>query len=191
MARPPAMKQRVLRFFKLYPLVGQDDEGLQKFATYLCKSFSQTVGHMEQSPARHSHAVVLTALFETVANVFEAHRAVIDSNYGVGKSLFILDRLNFECLRRATETLDLYLDSRDFQKSVADVQSALQRPKFSRSSAGVSSDVEPELEPRVLDGILNELAMLSQRSQLYNRFLQAQLNVRCQQSLKTFVSLVV
>ena len=63
-------------------------------------------------------ASTLTALFENIARIVETHTAIVDSFYGTGKMVRVIQRLQSECDRQGGIILDSLWDERHIQRKV-------------------------------------------------------------------------
>uniref|UniRef100_UPI00358F591B conserved oligomeric Golgi complex subunit 4 n=1 Tax=Myxine glutinosa TaxID=7769 RepID=UPI00358F591B len=161
---------RVERFFKLFPLLGLQNEGLMRLGRYLSQQIArqaekqfQISENMESGEKRAAviFADNLTILFEGVARVVEAQQPVVETYYGPGQLPALLAQLQPEVDRQARRVLDGFAARRDVQRKFQLVQSSLLR--------GNAGD---KMEPRKLDSLLAELTLMNARSELYLRFLR-------------------
>lgn len=98
------------RFFKLFPAIGWEAEGLQAYASFVVElvkvhapASAKSVLSLSPSCSRHSltpvassplyYITALTALFESIALVVDQHQPVVEKYYGLGKMGLVLDRL--------------------------------------------------------------------------------------------------
>ena len=81
----------VERFFKIFPLIGEHDNGLSKFSKYLCTQLSeQAEKNLKLAQATNPgdkranvlYADTLTMLFESIARVVEIHQPLVETYYG-------------------------------------------------------------------------------------------------------------
>ncbi|CAB4493904.1 unnamed protein product [Rhizophagus irregularis] len=137
---------------------------------------------------------VLTKLFENIAHIIDQHQSAVETHYGPGKMIRVIERLQEECDKQSQIILDTFFDERQIQRKLLDIQthyntqkrfSGLQKP-------GQLKEVDIIPDPRELDVILSELAMISARTHLYYRFLESRtkLEVEAMQVNGTDVSLL-
>ncbi|KAL1415207.1 hypothetical protein MTO96_006882 [Rhipicephalus appendiculatus] len=136
----------VERFFKIFPLLNQHDEGLHKFSLYLSSQISETAHkNLKQAQATSStdkranviYADTVTLLFEGIARTIEIHQPLVETYYGHGRLHTV------------------------FKKRAQQVQTYLR-----------SSKQTDKLDPRDLDVLLAEVALLNSRAELYLRFIR-------------------
>nr|CAG4651667.1 EOG090X02VY [Triops cancriformis] len=165
------------RFFKIFPLLNLQTEGLEKFSLYLASQLKDTSqknlerilasGH---DPARAAvvYADALTLLLENVARTIEINQPLVETYYGPGKIIFVFGILQKECDRQVNHILVEFKRSRGLERRVRQVSDWLTRSdqKFGAQVGG------EKLDPRELDNLLAELTLLSARAELYLRFLR-------------------
>lgn len=161
----------VERFFKIFPLLNQHNEGLKKFSTYLCSQIAEkslknlrAAQSADTADKRESvkYADAITLLFEGIARIVEIHQPLVETYYGHGKLYSVIEYIQKECDRQVKKILDEFKVRREFNKKALIVQQLLKNPY--RASE--------RLDPRELDSLLAEITILSTRTQLYLRFLR-------------------
>ncbi|KAG8196740.1 hypothetical protein JTE90_014474 [Oedothorax gibbosus] len=161
----------VERFFKIFPLLNQHNEGLKKFSTYLCsqiaeKSQKNLKSAQSVSPSDKrwtvKYADIATLLFEGIARIIEIHQPLVETYYGPGRLFSVIEIIQRECDRQIKRVLDEFKVQRDFQKKVFNLQQVNKNPYRTTD----------RLDPRELDSLLAEITILSTRSQLYLRFIR-------------------
>ncbi|KAI8821159.1 COG4 transport protein-domain-containing protein [Fimicolochytrium jonesii] len=168
-----ANEEAILRYFKIFPLVGHHEVGLDKFSAYICGSISrQCQDNMRESADQPLfYAKLLTQLFETIAMIVDRQEAMVNSVYGPGKMLRVIQRLQREADIQGSIILNAFSERRQLQRKLADVAKyeASLRKKPSATAPQVSLDTL--VEPRDVDTVLNELALISQKARIFDRFL--------------------
>ncbi|XP_054719485.1 LOW QUALITY PROTEIN: conserved oligomeric Golgi complex subunit 4-like [Uloborus diversus] len=161
----------VERFFKIFPLLNQHNEGLKKFSTYLCSQIaekSQKNMKLAQSLSPSDkrwivkYADTATLLLEGIARIIEIHQPLIETYYGPGKLFSAIEILQKECDRQFKRILEEFKAQRDFQKKGSLLQQLNKNPYRNLE----------KLDPRELDILMAEITILSARSQLYLRFIR-------------------
>lgn len=125
---------KVTRFFKLFPLVGRGDVGLEIYGRFVC----QGVAGMARQTLRDGPGVTaaggqqqntfffagaLTKLFEHVARIVEGHGALVERHYGSGQMVKVIERLQVEVDVQAGIVLDSWSDDRTVDRRLTDVKS--------------------------------------------------------------------
>jgi hypothetical protein len=115
----------------------------------------------------------LTTLFETLALIISQHEAVVAKYYGRRK----IDRVAAALVKEAdligTKTMDRWRDERGIKRLKDEVRLALATSgsNTAGSTSAPSAASEETLDPRRIDGLLGEMALMSGRWQLLRRFL--------------------
>lgn len=194
---------KVTRFFKLFPLIGRADVGLDIYGRYVCQGVAGTAratlkdgfgGHGRKEGFFYANA--LTKLFEHIAQIVEGHGGLVERHYGSGKMVRVIERLQMEADVQGGIILDTWSDERNIDRRLTDVksypfsflvQSFLPQPPRGATPrvstptvGGVASarDSEDEgVNMKEVDGLLNEIALMLGRWSLYTRFLAGKCKV--------------
>ncbi|KAK0618497.1 COG4 transport protein-domain-containing protein [Bombardia bombarda] len=124
---------KVTRFFKLFPLIGRGDVGLDVYGSYVCQGVAGTA----RAVLRESSSVVggqgrkdglffanaLARLFEHIANIVEGHGGLVERHYGTGKMVKVIERLQREADVQGGIILDSWSDERTVDRRLTDVKS--------------------------------------------------------------------
>ncbi len=165
------------RFFKIFPLVGLANDGLDKFSTYLCIQIKQAADRnysellsMSKSDKRWNimFADALILLFEKVARVIEAYQPLIESYYGHGHMFLFIKNIQKECDLQSVKILKKFKEVRNLDFILRSIK---QSQYMANSNLG-SSKAEDKIDPRDLDELLTEMTLISARCELYKNFLQ-------------------
>ena len=194
---------RVTRFFKLFPLIGRGDVGLDVYGKYVCQGVAGTARAVlkEGTAVRRDaffYATALTKLFEHIAHIVEGHGGLVERHYGTGKMVRVIERLQSEVDVQGGIILDTWSDERNVDRKLTDVKSypfSFLVQNFvaqQRGIAGTSRVNSPALggganQPRnsedegvdmkEVDGLLGEIAFMLGRWALYARFLAGKCRV--------------
>lgn len=187
---------KVTRFFKLFPLIGRADVGLDVYGRYVCQgvagtaraTFKDSLGGQNRKEG-FFYANALTKLFEHIAQIVESHGGLVERHYGAGKMVRVIERLQMEADVQGGIILDTWSDERGVDRKITDVksypfsflvQSFLPQaprsgtPRISSPSAGGNNPRSSEDEGvnmKEVDGLLSEIAVMLGRWALYTRFL--------------------
>jgi hypothetical protein len=176
------------RFFKIFPLIGLSESGLEKFATYLCDQINQAaeknftiLTSTDRSESRWSiiFADALILLFEKVARMIEAYQPVIESSYGYGHMFLFIRKIQTECDLQSVKILNKFKETRNiayvFRKVQQSITANYSRDISSMNSSSVGNNLnqkpDDKIDPRDLDELLTEITLISARSELYKNFL--------------------
>ncbi|KAL3419208.1 COG4 transporter [Phlyctema vagabunda] len=188
---------RVTRFFKLFPLIGRQDVGLDVYGRYVCQGIAgQARTNLKEGTGGRGgkegffYANALTRLFEHIAQIVEGHGGLVERHYGMGKMVKVIERLQMEADVQGGIILDTWGDERSVDRRLTDVKSypfsflvqsflPVQRssntprmgsPAIGGSSNGRASEDEG-VDMKEVDGLLSETAVMLGRWSLYSRFL--------------------
>ncbi|KAK8056151.1 hypothetical protein PG993_001378 [Apiospora rasikravindrae] len=165
---------KVTRFFKLFPLIGRADVGLDVYGRYVCTGVAGTArqtwklvpGAAGQKDG-FLYANALTKLFEHIAQIVEGHGGLVERHYGEGKMVKVIERLQME--------VDSYPFSFLVQSFLPPQKGITGTPRMNSPALGGGTnarDSEDEgVNMKEVDALLNEIALMLGRWSLYTRFL--------------------
>ncbi|PNY20655.1 Calcium-transporting ATPase 1 [Tolypocladium capitatum] len=188
---------KVTRFFKLFPLIGRTDVGLDVYGRYVCQGVAGTAratlkdgmgGHGRKEGFFYANA--LTKLFEHIAQIVDGHGGLVERHYGSGKMVRVIERLQMEADVQGGIIVDTWSDERCVDRKLTDVksypfsflvQSFLPQPPRAGTPRGSSPAVgagnnarnseDEGVNMKEVDGLLSEIAVMLGRWSLYTRFL--------------------
>jgi hypothetical protein len=186
--------QRVTRFFKLFPLIGKSDQGLDAYGRYVCTGVAQRArSNLSATNQRSSglfYASALTKLFEQIALIVEGHAPLVERHYGQGSMAKVIERLQAEADTQGGIVLDAWADERSLARKINDVKSyafsflvqsflPAQKSSAARSSSPASSRASEDesVNMKEIDALLSETAMMLSRWALYTRFVATKIHV--------------
>lgn len=190
---------KITRFFKLFPLIGRSEVGLDIYGRYVCQGVAArargnlNAGAGAQANEGFFYANTLTKLFEHIAQIIDGHGGLVERHYGPRKMGRVIERLQIEADVQGGIVLDTWSDERHVDRKLMDiktyaftflVQSFLpaQRPGQQHSNSpapGANATPEDEgVDMKEIDGLLSEMAIMLGRWSLYCRFLADTCNVR-------------
>ena len=189
---------RVTRFFKLFPLIGRPEVGLDVYGRYICKGVATRARAAlnagtgaAQRKEGYFYANALTQLFEHIAQIIENHGTLIERHYGEGRLVRVVERLQAEADVQGGIILDTWSDDRKIDRRLTDirsyaftflVQSFLPAPPDrsgtprgdspARRGTPVHAQAaeEDSIDTKELGGLLGEMAMMLSRWSLYSKF---------------------
>ncbi|KAK3024620.1 hypothetical protein RJ639_043948 [Escallonia herrerae] len=168
----------ILRFVRLYPPLGLEEEGLQAYVGYLKKvvsmrsrlEFDQLVELMEQSYSSSSvgnqgqvnFVACLTNLFKDIVLAIEENDGVLRSLCGEDGIVYAICELQEECDSRGSMILKKYMEYRSLAKLTSEINSY----KSNLLSVGVEGP-----DPRDVELYLEEILQLTQLGEDYTEFM--------------------
>ncbi|CAG8755388.1 2108_t:CDS:2, partial [Racocetra persica] len=123
------------------------------------------------------YGYAILKLFENIATIIDQHQPVVEAHYGPGKMIRVIERLQEECDKQCRIILDTFRDERQIHRKVADIKiyNTSKKP-IGPQRSGQPREIDNVPDPRELDVVLTELAMISARTHLYYRFIEARAN---------------
>lgn len=186
---------RVTRFFKLFPLIGRSDVGLDAYGRYVCSGIAARArSSLNTSQKREGlfYANALTKLFEHIAQIVDGHEPLVERHYGVGSMTKVIERIQMEADAQGGIILDTWSDERRVGRKLTDVKSypfnflvqsfmpsqkpsmpaRTGTPRAGSPAPGSGRTSEDEgVDMKEVDALLNESAVMLGRWSLYVRFL--------------------
>ncbi|OQE43709.1 hypothetical protein PENCOP_c003G07871 [Penicillium coprophilum] len=184
---------KITRFFKLFPLIGRSEVGLDVYGRYVCQGVAAKAranlngaAGGAQTKDGFFYANALTKLFEHIAQIIDSHGGLVEHHYGPRKMGRVIERLQVEADVQGGIILDTWSDERHVDRKLMDIKSyaftflvqsflPAQRPGPPRSQSptmGASTAADDEgVDMKEIDGVLNEMAIMLGRWSLYCRFL--------------------
>ncbi|KAN0076075.1 COG4 transport domain containing protein [Elaphomyces granulatus] len=194
---------KITRFFKLFPLIGRSEVGLDVYGRYVCQGVAAraranlnagTGG--SQGKDGFFYANTLTKLFEHIAQIIDGHGGLVERHYGAGKMVRVIERLQMEADVQGCIIIDTWSDEKTVDRKLTDIKSyafnflvqsflPVQRggvasrtasPASREAAQGGSIDDEG-VDMKAIDGILSEMAVMLGRWSLYSQFLGNKCNI--------------
>ncbi|TVY54914.1 Conserved oligomeric Golgi complex subunit, partial [Lachnellula suecica] len=188
---------RITRFFKLFPLIGREETGLEVYGRYVCQGVAQRArGNLKEGTKGREgkegffYANAITKLFEHIASLVEGHGKLVETHYGQGRMVKVIERLQQEADVQGGIILDTWGDERSVDRRLTDVKSypfsflvssflpaqknsGITRTNSPAIGGGTNGRVSEDegVDMKEVDGLLNEMAMMLGRWSLYSRFL--------------------
>lgn len=185
---------KITRFFKLFPLIGRSEVGLDVYGRYVCQGVaSRARSNLSTGPENmqgkegYFYATALTKLFEHIAQIVDGHGGLVERHYGSGKMTRVIERLQVEADVQGGIIIDTWSDEKNVDRKLTDIKSyaftfLVQSFLPTQRSAGTPRTGSPAnkdgtatedegVDMKEVDGILNELAVMLGRWSLYTRFL--------------------
>ncbi|XP_013109416.2 conserved oligomeric Golgi complex subunit 4 [Stomoxys calcitrans] len=179
----------VERFFKIFPLLGHHQEGIEKFSKYICtklatknqKELRNTMDIAKANKRDHiAYADAMTSLLENTARVIEVNQPIVEAYYGAGHLLEMLKILQRQCDEDVKNLLTTFSKNRQIdlrKQKINDVRARYPNTSSSgasklghyRMNSGGSLD---KLNPKDIDSTIVEITVMHSRVELYFRFMK-------------------
>ncbi|KAF8124019.1 COG4 transport protein-domain-containing protein [Boletus edulis] len=162
------------RYFKLFPAIGWENEGLEAYASFVVDLVRVRAPTSVKTSSPLYYVTVLTALFEGVAMIIDQHQPIVEKYYGAGNMRSVIKRLLEECDRVVQSTLGAWKEDRLIKRKLSDVSNSTASMTAPRKQFSTTIEVD-EIDPREIDKTLSEIAGMSGRWNLFRKFLVEQL----------------
>jgi hypothetical protein len=190
---------RVTRFFKLFPLIGRSEVGLDAYGRYVCQGVAARARQNlnagtggAQRKDGYFYAAALTKLFEHIAQIVDGHESLVERHYGHGMMVKVIERLQMEADVQGGIILDTWSEERVVDRKLTDIKSypfsflvqsfapatrsaGPQRTDSPANRTGTpvqrTSEDEAGVNMKEIDNVLGESAVMLGRWALYSRFL--------------------
>ena len=112
--------ERVTRFFKLFPLIGRAEQGLDVYGRYVCGGVAARARReLEvQEKGDFFYSTAMTRLFEHVATIVEQHGGLVDRHYGEGRMVRVVERLQTETDTQGGIIVDMFGEDKRIERKV-------------------------------------------------------------------------
>ncbi|KAK1781940.1 COG4 transport protein-domain-containing protein [Copromyces sp. CBS 386.78] len=133
---------KITRFFKLFPLIGRGDVGLDAYGQYVCQGVADRArailkdgvgalgGADANAPATLRpkkdgifYANALNLLFGHITQIVDGHGGLVERHYGGGKMIKVIERLQGEADVQGGIIVDSWSDERGVDRALTDVKS--------------------------------------------------------------------
>lgn len=191
---------RITRFFKLFPLIGRSEVGLDVYGRYVCQGVASKARTNLNAGTGASlskdgffYASALTKLFELIAQIIDGHGALVGRHYGPKKMNRVIERLQVEADVQGGIIIDTWSDERYVDRKLTDIKSyaftflvqsflptqrGTPRSRSPGTREAMSRTSEDEgVDMKEIDGVLNEMRIMLSRWSLYCQFLADKCNV--------------
>ncbi|KAI8998959.1 COG4-domain-containing protein [Trametes punicea] len=163
------------RFFKLFPAIGWEVEGLQSYASFVVELVKVRPPASAKTSSALYYITALTALFESIALIVDQHQPVVEKYYGVGKMGLVLERLMQEADRVVKDLVEGWEEERSMQRKLSDVSASPSTNATQRAGAAHDPAEEDLVDLREIDKVLSESAGMSGRWGLFRKFMHDRL----------------
>lgn len=176
----------VTRYFKLFPLIGKEVEGLDVYSKFVCsivatRARSAISGRLDGDMV---YANLASRLFEHIASIIDQHSPLVDRHYGQGKMLRVIERLIGEADRQGGIIIDTWWDERAMARRLNELRSyafsflvqsflpgrGTSTPRANSPALARHSEDEG-VDVKEIDVLLNEMSIILSRWSLFSVFL--------------------
>lgn len=160
------------RYFKLFPVIGWEEEGLAAYSSFVVDLVRARVPTSIKTSSSLYYITTLTSLFEGIALIIDQHQPIVEKYYGNGKMTKVVAKLMDECDRVVRKVLAGWEEERSVKRKLA-LTSAFTFAFVSsatRKTSVPSQPPESDIDPREIDQILLEISGMASRWGLFRRF---------------------
>ncbi|KAF8309865.1 COG4 transport protein-domain-containing protein [Cantharellus anzutake] len=167
----------ITRFFKLFPTIGWEKEGLAAYSDFVVDLVrSRPISSGKTSSPMH-YVSSLTSLFESIAIIVSQHQPVVEKYYGDSKMRSVIERLLGESDRAVVGLVENWEEDRQARRKLQDTMN-IHFPSLvtgaQRRQVAATIEVE-SADPREIDQFLSELSGMVGRWSLFHHFLYERL----------------
>ncbi|KAK9325337.1 COG4 transport protein-domain-containing protein [Lipomyces orientalis] len=174
--------EKITRFFKLFPLIGKEKEGLDVYAKFVCTIIASQSRELMSSEIDGPlfFGMALSRLFENIATIVDQHSPIVERYYGRGKMQRVIERIQLEADTQGGIIVDTYFDDRNINRRLSDIKSYAFSFLVQSFGMGMNMGIR-SMSPAVgsdgginvqdIDTLLNECAVMIGRWSLYCKFL--------------------
>lgn len=164
------------RFFKLFPSIGWEAEGLEAYASFVVDLVKVRPPASAKTSSPLFYITSLTALFESIAMIIDQHQPVVEKYYGLGRMASVIVRLLQECDRVSKSLIEGWEEERSMKRKLSDTSNTsffsltTSTPTMRRPPTQLPG-IDEEVDPREIDKVITEAAGMASRWSLFRRFL--------------------
>ncbi|KAJ7098169.1 COG4 transport protein-domain-containing protein [Mycena belliarum] len=177
------------RFFRLFPAIGWEAEGLQAYASFVVDLVRVRAPASAKTSSPLYYITALTALFESIALIVDQHQPVVEKYYGRGKMQSVVERLLEECDRVVKGLVEGWEEERSIKRKISDVADnpplTMVSGQNNRRQTPSTAPDEDVVDPREIDKVLSEVAGMAGRWNLFKKFLSESLKGSVQDTSET------
>lgn len=158
--------REIERYFKLFPILNQHSEGLQRYSSYLRGRILNPLDDESFKNKRSNQADKLAALYESIAQIIESNHPLVETYYGPGHLMAVIKVIQDECDRLSRRILEEFRNETKLQHVAKIVRST----SMQRSQTNSVNLTPSKLDPGDIDNLLNEITLIISRSEVYLNF---------------------
>ncbi|TRM61706.1 COG4 transport protein-domain-containing protein [Schizophyllum amplum] len=159
------------RFFKLFPAIGWEEEGLKAYAAFVTGLVRVRAPASVKTSSPLYYITALTALFESVAMIADQHQPVVEKYYGPGKMKSVVEKLLEECDRTVESLISGWEEERSLQRKLSNVTNHPPTPLYYGGTSRQQQPPQEDVDPREIDKVVSEAAGMVSRWNVFRKFL--------------------
>lgn len=159
--------KEIERYFKLFPILNEHSEGLNRYASYLRGRILNPLNDEGLRVKKANHADKLAALYESIAQIVDSNQPLVETYYGPGHLIDLISHIQEECDILSRKILEEFRNETKLQY----VAKIVRNSSMQRSQTNTVNLTPSKLEPGDIDNILNEITLIISRSEVYLNFI--------------------
>lgn len=176
------------RFARVGAALGPDRAaaGIQRVTRHLrgvvakaAKTHRAELAEAEGKGERGAHLGCFSAILQVVGGVAAEQTPAVLEHFGGAGLALLLEELQLECDAQAGQVIRGYAEKREISRLCRLASEATQRAqgqlRSMRGQQGAAAEATPGLDPQAVNGLLDELAMISDRATSYENYMAEQL----------------
>ncbi|KAK2460519.1 hypothetical protein APHAL10511_006989 [Amanita phalloides] len=152
----------ISRFFKLFPAIGWEMEGLKVYSHFISELVRSRISSGTNNSSSHNYATAFVTLLENIAVVISQHHAIVDKYYGRGRMRSVVKYLVGECDQLVENLVQNWERERHVKLKLLDVSDE-------SVTKGLNHERLPS-DPRDIDKIISEITIIVGRWNLFKLF---------------------
>lgn len=166
--------REIERFFKIFPMLNEHQDGLNRYAKYLQNKIINAQVDETLKSKQINQSDKLVVLYENIAKLVDSHQPLIETFYGPGYLIVVVRVIQEECDHLSRKILEEFRNETKLQYVAKVVKStSLQNNpiQISNTPSPTSNVSTLKLDPRDVDIILNQISLIISRSEVYLNFI--------------------
>ncbi|KAK9830013.1 hypothetical protein WJX72_009198 [[Myrmecia] bisecta] len=167
----------VIRFTRLFRPLRLQEEGLKVFTSYLRQLIAARAkddySHLVETTGGHEPDFVgtLTDLFKDIAVAVEENEEFLHEAFGADAILDVILGLQQECDAQGTRIVQRFISYRRLPQTMKEISNVSAAKRMEGSADGMAP-----VDSRKVEGCLEEMLLVCQRSEEYNQFMLAKMS---------------
>ncbi|KAG5437833.1 hypothetical protein PCANB_000548 [Pneumocystis canis] len=112
------------RFFKLFPMIGRSQDGLEVYISAITDRISEYCAKISSNDSTLTlPSINITNLLEYVATIINLHIPIVVQSYGKSEALGVIEKLHETCTQQCQLLLDNFWEEQQITEKIAYIQS--------------------------------------------------------------------
>ncbi|EPX72110.1 transport complex subunit Cog4 [Schizosaccharomyces octosporus yFS286] len=169
-------QKEITRYFKLFPLIGKEKEGLEAYWHFFGGIIASKARATLDEPPSHSFffSQAFTGLVEHVASIVRAHTPLVLRYYKAKNTITVIENLQFDCDRQGSLIISTMYDIRRISSLLHSIKSykyLLLNAKIKHRNLPSDQREMERLSLQVLHPLLNEVTSILTKWNMYRIFM--------------------